>query len=429
MRVGVGLLGWGTVGSAVYRLVQEGRDEIARRLGASLEIVAVAVRDPAKRRDNPIPEALLKPSAEELLGDPEVDLIVEVMGGLQPAHALVVHALRARKPVVTANKALLAEHGVELFELCDRRKTEIAFEAAVGGAVPIIRTLRLSLASDRVERVLAIVNGTTNFMLGEMEAGTSYAKALVEAQRLGYAEADPTLDVEGHDAAQKLALLVGLAFGVPLRWTEIPTTGISALTAADLAYAAELGYTIKLLARAERPDGASRLAVRVEPHLVTRGSVLASVSGANNAVLLDSRAAGPAVLVGRGAGGLATAAAVVADVIDVARRIVAGSAGIGPVLWALDPLQLADLDDAHERAYLRVAVQDRPGVLGRLTTLLGQHDVSIAALVQKGRQGERPVDVVLLTHPGPRRPLRLALDAISAEDCVLAHPWHLPLLD
>jgi homoserine dehydrogenase len=429
MRVGVGMLGWGTVGSAVYRLVQEGKDEIARRLGASLEIVAVAVREPGKRREPPIPEGLLKRSAEEVLGDPEVDLIVEVMGGLEPAHAIVAHALRARKPVVTANKALLAEHGVELFELCDRRKTEIAFEAAVGGAVPIIRTLRLSLASDRIERLIAIINGTTNFILGAMERSQSYAEALAEAQRLGYAEADPTLDVEGHDAAQKLALLVGLAFGVPLRWTDIPTAGISSLSTVDLTYAAEFGYTIKLLARAERLPGAGRLAVRVEPHLVQRGSVLASVSGANNAVLLDSRSAGPTVLVGRGAGGPATATAVVADMIDVSRRIVSGVAGIGPYLWASEPLPLAEPDEAVEQAYLRITVQDRPGVLGRLTTLLGQHEVSIATLVQKGRQGDRPVDVVLLTHPSARRALRLALEAIGAEDCVLARPWCLPILE
>jgi homoserine dehydrogenase len=423
------MLGWGTVGSAVHRLVQEGREELARRLGASLEVVAVAVREPGKRRDHPIPEGLLRRSAEEVLGDPEVDLIVEVMGGLEPARAHVVHALRARKPVVTANKALLAEHGLELFELCDRRKTEIAFEAAVGGAVPIIRTLRLSLASDRIERLVAIINGTTNFMLGAMERGQSYGEALAEAQRLGYAEADPTLDVEGHDAAQKLALLAGLAFGVPLRWSDIATVGISALTSADLAYAAEFGYTVKLLARAERGSGPGGLSLRVEPHLVPRGSVLASVAGANNAVLLDSRAAGPTVLVGRGAGGLATATAVVADMIDVARRIGSGSAGIGPYLWAPEPLPLAELDQAVEPAYLRIAVQDRPGVLGRLTTILGHQAVSIAAVVQKGRQGAEPVDVVLLTHPAPRRALRLALESIGAEDCVLARPWCLPILD
>lgn len=426
MRVGVGMLGWGTVGAAVHRLLQEGKDEIGRRLGASLEVVAVAVREPRKPRAYPIPEGLVRGSAEEVLGDPEVDLVVEVMGGLEPAHALVAHALRSRKPVVTANKALLAEHGVELFELCDRRKTEIAFEAAVGGAVPIIRTLRLSLAADRIERLVAIINGTTNFVLGAMERSLGFAAAVAEAQRLGYAEADPSLDLDGHDAAQKLALLVGLAFGMPLRWSEIPTVGIGALTPADLAYAAELGYRVKLLARVERRAEQGRLSVRVEPHLVLAGSLLASVSGASNAVLLDGRASGPAVLVGQGAGGLATATAVVADMIDVARRLVAGSAGIGPYLWASVPMPLAPLDEEVEQAYLRIAVQDRPGVLGRIATLLGEHGVSIASLVQRGRQ-VAPVDIVLLTHPCARRDLRLALEAMLAEDCVLGRPCFLPI--
>ena len=430
MRVGLGLLGWGTVGSAVYRLLQEGREEIGRRLGASLEVVAVAVREPGKKRSLPIPEGLLRSSTDELLAQPEVDLIVEVMGGLEPARALVTRALRSRKPVVTANKALLAEHGLELFELCDRRKTEIAFEAAVGGAVPIVRTLRLSLAADRIDRLVAILNGTTNFILGAMEHSMSYVDALAEAQRLGYAEADPTLDVEGHDAAQKLALLVGLAYGVPMRWSAIPTVGIKSLSAADLRFAAELGYSVKLLARAERPETEAgqpgRLVVRVEPQLVPRSSILASVSGADNAVLLDSRAAGPTVLVGRGAGGPATATAVVADIIDVARRIVAGSAGIGPYLWASESLATADEGDGVEAAYLRLTVKDRPGVLGRLTTILGQHEVSISSLVQRGKHGD-PVDVVILTHPTDRRSLRTALDQTADEDWLLDKPRRLAI--
>jgi homoserine dehydrogenase len=428
MRIGIGMLGLGTVGSEVYRLVQEGRDEISRRLDATLEVVAVAVRDPSRVRACSVPESLLRPTPESVVRDPDVDLVVELMGGIEPAREAVTHALRARKPVVTANKALLAEHGTELFELCDRRRTEIAFEAAVGGAVPIVRTLRLSLAADRVERLVAIINGTTNYVLGSMAEGRSYPEALAEAQRLGYAEADPRLDVEGHDAAQKLALLIGLAFGAPLHWSAVPTIGIGHLTPADLSHAAELSHCVKLLARAERRTGQGRLAVRVGPHLVPRGSLLASVSGANNAVLLDSRAAGPSVLVGRGAGGLATAAAVVADMIDVARRIVAGSAGIGPYLWASGPLPFADLDEEVERAYLRISVQDRPGVLGRLTTLLGEHRVSIASLVQRGHQVD-PVDVVLLTHPCRVRDLRLALEAIAKDECVLEPPCWLPILE
>jgi homoserine dehydrogenase len=426
MRVGVGMLGWGTVGSAVHRVLQESRETIARRLGASLEVVAVAVRDPKKTRAQPIPEGLLLGSAEEVLADPDVDLVVELMGGLEPARTLVLHALRSRKPVVTANKALLAEHGAELFEVCDRRRTEIAFEAAVGGAVPIIRTLRLSLAADRIERLVAIINGTTNYVLGAMEAGLALEAAVAEAQRLGFAEADPSMDLEGHDAAQKLALLVGLAFGAPLRWSDIPTTGIGHLRSADLEYAAGFGHRVKLLARAERREGTEGLVVRVEPHLVPNSSLLASVTGASNAVLLESRAAGPAVLVGQGAGGPATASAVVADMIDVARRIVAGTAGTGPYLWADEALGLAAVDEQREETYLRISVQDRPGVLGRLTTLLGEHGVSIASLVQRGQHGE-PVDVVLLTHPALRRDVGSALGAMRAEAAVLELPCAMPI--
>ncbi len=428
MQIGIGMLGWGVVGSSVHRLLEEVSHDIRRRLGSTLKIVAVAVREPNKKRQYPIPDGLLRASPLQVVRDSKVRIVVELMGGLEPARKAITESIVLKKPVVTANKALLADMSGALFELCDLHETEIAFEAAVGGAVPIVRTLRLSLASDRIEGLTGIVNGTTNYVLEQMECGQSLDAAIREAQAAGFAEADPSLDLHGVDAAQKLALLSELAFGAPLQWRDVPTTGIQSLGPADLSYAAELGFRIKLLARANRLRIPRRLMARVSPYLVPRGSVLASIGGASNAVLLESHAAGPSLLAGRGAGGPATATAVISDLIDVARRHAANTAGLGCYLWASAPLPLASLDEEEERAYLRFAVRDRPGVLGRLATILGQSDVSIASMVQHGRKNE-PVDVVLITHAALHRDIRTALEQIEREECVMGHPQWIPLLE
>jgi homoserine dehydrogenase len=412
--VGIALLGCGTVGGGVLTLLARERERLAARVGAPLEVRRVLVRDPKKVRVEACDVRWVTTDVDAVMSDPEVELVVEVMGGEGLAGDLVERALRAGKSVVTANKALLAARGKQLFALAAEHRADLGFEAAVGGGIPIIRALRDQLAGDRVERLFGILNGTSNFVLTQMtELGQGFAEALADAQARGYAEADPTLDVGGFDAAHKLLVLATLAFGAEVTEGEIAIEGIRELEAADIEHARRLGYVVKHLVVGR--DHGDAIELRVHPTLIPRSSVLANVSGVLNAVKIEGAALGPCVLSGRGAGDLPTAVSVVADVIDVSRAIVAGAPGLvtRSVAIARRPLRAAGLTEV--RWYLRFPVADRPGVIAKLAAALGDAGVSIEQIEQgpPPAEGDAPVDVVIVTRTAREDAIRRALAAIE----------------
>jgi homoserine dehydrogenase len=405
MRVGIGILGGGTVGGALARKLLEDREAIATRAGIDLELVKVVVRDPTRER--PFPPELVSTRPEEVVADPAVDLVVELLGGLEPARSLVLQALDLGKPVVTANKELVAADGPELFQRAAARGVSLLFEAAVGGGIPLIRPLTESLAGERLIRVMGIVNGTTNYILTSMsQDGTPYPEALAEAQRLGYAEADPTADVGGGDAAAKAAILGALAFGVWIGSDRVYREGIENIDVRDLEYAADLGYTIKLLALAEAAGGG--VAVRVHPALVPDDHPLAGVRGANNAVFIEGRSVGELLFMGPGAGGEPTATAVLGDVIDASRELLAG-AQVAPRIQ-FGGGSVIDFADIPTKWYLRLEVTDAPGVLAQIAGVFGEHGVSLMSVWQEGRGEE--ATLLLVTHDAPERSQRQAVAAL-----------------
>ena len=412
----IGLLGGGTVGSGVVRVLRDNADAVAARLGVRLEVRRIAVLDLDKPRDEAVDAALLTTDADEVLDDPSIAIVVELVGGVTDAADYVLRAIARKKHVVTANKALLARRGAEIFALAREAGVEVFYEGAVCGGIPIIRALRESLASDRVRSLAGIVNGTTNYILTAMsQAGASFDATLVEAQRLGYAEADPSADVDGHDAGQKLAILAALAFGTSVEERDVAVEGIREVRAEDIAAADRFGYAIKLLAIAERVGDA--IALRVHPTWVSRDGMLAHVDGVFNAVSLESEALGTSLFYGRGAGQLPTGSAVAADVIDVARSIRIGAAGRVARLGAETRPSLAKLalSETVSAFYLRFLVDDVPGVLGRIATVLGRHGVSLRTVHQDVRgAGGHAVPVVALSHPTRERDLSAALAEIDA---------------
>ena len=416
-RIRVGLLGCGHVGAALVSLVAERRDEVERRTGLDLEVTRIAVRNTALDRDVPVDSAAFTTDAAALVVDPDVDVVVEVMGGIEPARGLVSAALAAGKPVVTANKELLANHGAELYEAAEAAGVDLLFEAAVAGAIPIMRPLRESLAGEPITRVMGIVNGTTNFILSRMaDDGASYADALAEAQSLGYAERDPTADVEGFDAGAKAAIIATIAFGARVVAGDVYHEGISGITVADIDFAADLRHCIKLLVVVERSvasDGGFQIGVRVHPTLVPLDHPLASVRGSFNAVFVEGGAAGDLMFYGRGAGGRPTASAVLGDLIDAAGNLRQGhSASIG----ALERARIAPIDDVTSAFYLNVEVDDRPGVLAQVATVFGEHGVSIRSMEQEGLGGE--ARLVFITHAARERDLRSTLQDLRSLDAV-----------
>ena len=430
----LGLLGCGTVGTGVLNILRDNAADIEARLGTGLSVTRIAVSDMTKPRDSIVERHLLTTDPKQVTQDPDVQIVVEVMGGYEPARTLVRDALSHGKHVVTANKALLARHGTELFALADKQACDIIFEAAVGGGIPIIRALREGLASDHIETIHAIINGTSNYVLTAMaQAGTSYDEALRQAQDLGYAEADPTMDVSGLDAAQKLAILIGVAFGTEASFEAIGTQGIETLNPIDIRFARHFGYAIKHLAVAIAH--AEGIEARVHPALVPQQSMLGNVHGVFNAVHVHSHALGPALFYGQGAGMMPTAAAVVSDTIELARNVQRGTSGRLPHLaFQPDRVHQHALRDAKETFcpfYLRFTVKERPGVLATLTGLLSEHNISIRQMIQEDAVGEQPVQVVMLTHTAREGDLIEALDAIEATDATLTPPCYLrvtPLL-
>ncbi len=415
--IGVALLGLGNVGGGVVKLLEANAAAIAARLGARFEIKAIAVRDLAKAdRVVEVDRRLLVADLDAAIHAPGVEIVCELIGGTTVAREVVLRAIAAGRHVVTANKALLAEHGLEVFAAAEAAGVDVYYEAAVCGGVPIIRVLREGLASDRVESLHGIVNGTSNYILSTMaETRRPFADILADAQQLGYAEADPTLDIGGGDAAHKLAILVGLCFG-PVDASQIPIDGIDVVEPIDLDYAEKFGYVIKPLAIAR--DCGDSVEARVHPALVPATWLLADVSGAKNAVYVQSYALGPSLYYGAGAGMLPTAMSVVSDMIEIARNAFARAAGAVVARPRPAARTIRPLAELVTRYYLRFGVVDRPGVLGQLMTALGARGVSIAQVVQTPAVAGAPVQVVVLTHEAREGDLRIALAEIGALDVV-----------
>jgi len=419
--INVGLLGLGTVGGGTLTVLRRNAEEIARRAGREIRVVRAAVRDLEKARalagDLP-----LTTNPFDVVDDPDIDIVVELIGGLEPARELVMQAIAHGKHVVTANKHLVAKHGNEIFAAAQARGVMVAFEAAVAGGIPIIKALREGLTANRIEWLAGIINGTSNFILSEMrDKGAAFEDVLKEAQRLGYAEADPTFDIEGIDAAHKLTILSAIAFGIPMQFDRAYTEGISKLTREDVQYAEELGYRIKLLGIARRAENGIEL--RVHPTLIPERRLIANVDGAMNAVLVLGDAVGPTLYYGAGAGAEPTASAVVADLVDVTRLHTADPHHRVPHL-AFQPDQLADtpilpMDEVRTAYYLRLSAFDRPGVLADITRILADGNISIDAMVQKEpAEGEEQVNIILLTHITVEKNINAAIAKIEALDAV-----------
>jgi homoserine dehydrogenase len=419
--VGIGLLGYGTVGSSVNRMLVESADEIERATGHRLRVVRALVRDPAKERPFPAGDGVLTSDFAALRDDPDVQVVAEVMGGVSPAGDFVRELLRAGKPVVSANKQLIARDGAELFAAASAAGVQLRFEASVCAAIPVVKVLRESLVVSNVHRVLGIVNGTTNFVLSRMERGGSYAEALAEAQALGYAEADPTDDVSGADAAAKMAILATVAFGSRVRFEDVECRGIEEIEAAHVTAAAQLGMVIRLVGIATHADGA--VDVRVQPALVERSHPLAAVDGAFNAVMLQGDAIREITLEGPGAGGVETASAVVADLVSVV-----GTSGTGflqnDACWR--ELPLLPSSEWRSPFYVHLEVSDRPGVLAHAASRLAAHDVSVAQLVQRLEDGAATLELVL--HRATLGAVSAALREIAAFPEVLRPPFVLPVI-
>ena len=455
-RIGVGILGGGTVGAALVGLLAERRSEIATRCGTELVPVAVAVRSPERQRPG-VPADLLTGDAAAVVARPDVDIVVELIGGIEPARELLLAAMAAGKPVVTANKEVLAGHGAELFAAARAAGVDLLFEAAVGGAIPLVRALRESLAGESVRRIMGIVNGTTNYILSRMTtAGSSYVDALAEAQALGYAEADPRADVEGHDAAAKAAIMAGIVFGAEVTAADVHCEGISTLSPNDIAFAHRLGHVIKLLAIAERiddaakatnggggaggpgcddssprveeqsgtaapppdpggtaPGGAPTIAVRVHPAMVPEDHPLAAVRDSFNAVFVEGEAAGELMLYGRGAGGRPTASAVLGDLIDAAANLASGAAA-GPPPMA--PARIHPIGELRTAYYLALEVIDRPGVLAAVAGVFGRHGVSIRSMEQEGLGDQ--ARIIFITHVACESDMRATLDELRHLEAV-----------
>jgi len=411
----VALLGCGVVGSEVVRLLMSHGDDLAQRVGAPIEIAGIAVRRQGRRRDLDVDPALYTTDAAALVRRPDVDVVVEVIGGLEPARSLILAAMEHGSSVVTANKALLAEEGATLYAAAEKYGVDLYYEAAVAGAIPLLRPLRESLAGDKVRRVLGIVNGTTNFILSRMdETGAGFQEALEEATALGYAEADPTADIEGFDAAAKAAILASLAFHTRVTAADVFREGIIEVTAADVASARNMDSVVKLLAICELSSDAQSVGVRVHPAMIPRAHPLASVRDAFNAVFVEADAAGEVMFYGRGAGGAPTASAVLGDLVAVCRHRVGGGRGPGESAYA--QLAIRPIGETVTRYHVSLDVADRPGVLAQVATAFAQHDVSIQTVRQEGHQED--ASLVIVTHAAPDAALAATVADLRRLDAV-----------
>lgn len=412
-ELGIGMLGCGVVGSQVARLLTEDSGDFAARSGAKLSLKKIAVRDVAAKREH-VKNELLTKDADSVVNDSSIDIVIEVMGGIEPARTLILKAIANGKSIITANKALLAKHGAELFEAADKKGVDLYYEAAVGGAIPILRPLRESIVGDHVHRIMGIVNGTTNYILTKMdEEGSDFGAALKEAQQLGFAEADPTADVEGHDAAAKAAILAGLAFHTRVTSDQVSAEGITKISARDVAVAHDINHVIKLLAIAELTEK-GEVSVRVQPTLLPRQHPLAAVRNAFNAIFVEAESAGELMFYGRGAGGAPTASAILGDLIAIARNMTSGGAGHGESDYA--ELKFADPGSVNTRYLIRLDVNDRPGVLASVAQIFATNKVSIETVRQSGRGNS--AELIVMTHSADEGSLGKTVKELAKSEVV-----------
>ncbi|MBI5233540.1 MAG: homoserine dehydrogenase [Deltaproteobacteria bacterium] len=421
-RINIGLIGFGTVGSGVVRVLKDNSALIKKRLGVEIILKRIADKDTTRQREvAPGPEVIVTPDANDVLNDPEIDIVIELVGGTGIAKTFILSALSKGKHVVTANKALLSSSGEEIFAKAREKGLDIGFEASVGGGIPVIKALREGLSANNIDAIYGIINGTANYILTEMTArGAEFNDVLKEAQAKGYAEADPSYDVDGIDTAHKLAILINIAYGTYIKPSQICTEGIRDITPLDIKFAGEFGYRIKLLAVAKKTE--EGVEARVHPTMVPLGHPLASVSGVYNAVFIHGDAVGSTMFYGRGAGMMPTASAVVADIMDIARDMKRGVARrICPLSYtdeAIGALDIKPMDELLTSYYIRFSAIDRPGALSKISGVLGAHNISISSVIQKGRKAGSVVPLVIATHTAKEKELRAALKEIERLDVV-----------
>jgi homoserine dehydrogenase len=420
-RIGIGIIGFGTVGAGTAKVLLDNATLIRRRVGVPFDVVRIADLDVTRDRGLSLPPGVLTTDAKQVLNDPAIDIVIELIGGYDAAKRVILDAIAAGKQVVTANKALLALHGEEIFEAASRKGVDVGFEASVGGGIPVIRALTEGLAGNTLQSIYGIINGTSNYILSRMtHDGHNFEAVLKDAQQAGYAEADPTFDIGGIDSAHKLAILVSLAYGTPVNFKEIYTEGITHITPTDIAYAKEFGFTIKLLGIAKLVDG--EVEARVHPTMLSSASPIAQVEGVYNAIQLVGDAVGDVVLYGRGAGAMPTGSAVVSDVIAIGRNLLKGAVGrVPPASFQQDqrrPLRMKPMEEISSLYYLRFMVVDRPGVLAQIAGELGRCGISISSMLQQGRREGQTVPVVIKTHMARERDVQTALREINRKSFV-----------
>ena len=420
-KIHIGLLGFGTVGSGMVKILLENREVIESRLGASLALKRIAVHDLERDRGVAVDASLLTTDVETVIDDPEVDIVVELIGGYEPAKSFILRAIENGKQVVTANKALLAAYGNEIFSAASQGGVEVGFEASVGGGIPLIRSIKESLVANHIQSLFGILNGTANYILTKMtDQRIPFSEVLKEAQALGYAEADPTFDIEGIDTAHKLAILLAIAYGVRIDFDAVYTEGISKVTPLDIKFIKEFGYRIKLLAISKDDGGA--VEARVHPTLIPDDSMLANVNEAYNALYVKGDAVGNVMLYGAGAGMMPTGSAVVSDLVDVARNILRGAVGrvpsVGYQAAGTKARRIKSIEELKTEYYFRFSAEDRPGVLSKISGILGKHQISIKSVHQKGRDLVGAVPIVTITHEAKEAAVRKALSEIDQLEVV-----------
>ena len=422
-EIKVGLIGFGTVGAGVARILQKNSKLIEKRMGTEVILRRVADIDLKTDRGVKLKPGVLTRSAEELIKDPEIDIVMELIGGIEPAKTYILEAIRNKKHIITANKALLALHGDEIFREAYRFGVDVNFEASVGGGIPLIRSIKEGLVANRIQSIFGILNGTSNYILTKMtNGGKNFKEVLKEAQGKGYAEANPTYDIEGVDAAHKLAILIRLAFGTPIRFEEIFISGISEITPLDIQFGREFGYRIKLLAIAKIDEG--KIEARVHPTLIPEEHLLSTVEGVFNAIYIKGDAIGPTLFYGQGAGQMPTGSAVVSDLVELGRNLLIQAKGRRvPLLSfqesAIQRISLKKMEDVVMPFYMRFSALDRPGVLSKISGILGKNDISIASVIQKGRQIRGAVPVVMMTHEAKEKNVHRALKEIDQLGVIL----------
>src|SRR5512136_15970 len=422
-EIKVGLIGFGTVGSGVARILQKNSRLIEKRMGAKLVLKRIADIDLKSDRGVKLSPGVLTRRADDVIKDPEIDIVMELIGGIEPAKTFILKAIRNKKHIVTANKALLALHGDEIFREAHRLGVDVNFEASVGGGIPLIRSIKEGLVANQIDSIFGILNGTSNYILSKMtDEGRSFREVLEEAQEKGYAEADPTYDIEGIDAAHKLAILIRLAFGTPLRFKEIFIGGISEITPLDIQFSREFGYRIKLLAIAKMEKG--RIEAHVHPTMIPEGHLLSTVDGVFNAIYIKGDAVGPALFYGQGAGQMPTGSAVVSDLVELGRNVLTRASGRRvPLLSfqesAIEKIPLKKMDDVVMPFYMRFSALDRPRVLSKISGILGKNNISISAVIQKGRQVNGAVPIVMMTHEAKEKNVHQALKEIDRLGVIL----------